>query len=305
MTQVSVIIATYKRPQTLARAIACALAQTVADIEVVVAIETDDTLSLEALVAQTDPRVRYVVNPIRGGPGIARDTAARAACSPWVAFLDDDDEWTPDKLEHQLAIADERTIVTTLSHVITPAGTFLMPGMPYDGTRRVDEWLFDRQSWLRGGDAMLQTSSLMMPRAVFDTLGFGRSRHEEWELVIRATLEHGYRLVTVPIPLVTYYAGFHFSWQASKEWAQSMQGIMSPRALSGFCLNAATQAIKGKGRTRGFMIYLLLAFRLGQPTPKQLFAFWMMWAIPSELRQQLRVAWRRVTMGMKMKTRGQ
>jgi len=60
-----------------------------------------------------------------------------------------------------------------------------------------DEWLFGRRSWFQGGESMLQTSSLMVPRAMFDRLRFGEARHEEWELAIRAVKQLGFPMVTV------------------------------------------------------------------------------------------------------------
>lgn len=288
MPTVSIVIATYKRPEKLLRAIHSALAQTVQDIEILVAMERDDPAAAEVIASLGDPRVRAVVNPVKNGPGPARDTAAAEAASPWIAFLDDDDEWLPHKLERQIAVADDRTIVTSLSRVMSEEGVFIRPGRPYDGTRTVDEWLFDRTSWLRGGDAMLQTSSLMVPAGLMRTLGFGSSRHEEWELIIRATRQHGYRLVTVEEPLVIYYAGGLYPWRPSLEWIESMGDVMSPRAISGFCLNSATQGMVGKERNLAFRTFLRAAFRMGQPTLKQLFAYVVIWGVPHSFRWRLR-----------------
>ena len=133
-----------------------------------------------------------------------------------------------------------------------------------------------------------------MPRALFATGGFGTSRHEEWELVIRATRQRGYRLVCACEVLVIHREGNRHSWQKSLPWVQSMDDVMSKRAISGFCLNSATQGITGPGRNAGFVTYLRAAFRLGRPTAKQLFAFALIWALPHDLRWQIRVAARRL-----------
>lgn len=288
MPRVSVVIATYKRPEQLLRAVRAALAQTIADIEVVVAVEADDPDSIAALATIRDDRVRHIVNAVRNGPGPARDAAAADATAPFIAFLDDDDEWLPEKLERQLALVDDRTIVMTLSQVKTTEGVFVRPGRPYEGDVPVDEWLFDRQTWFRGGDAFLQTSSLMIPRALIATLGFGTARHEEWELVIRAVKQHGYRLATVREPLVIYHAGGLYPWRPSADWAVSMRDVLTPRALSGFSLNTATQGLVGRERNLAFRTHLANAVRLGRPTPKQLFAFAVIWGVPHSLRWRLR-----------------
>ncbi len=288
--RVSTVIATYKRPEALLRAVRSVLAQTVAEIELIIVVECDDSASREALATIADPRVSTVVNPIKAGPGPARDTGAAAATAPYIAFLDDDDEWLPAKLERQLTVADERTIVMTLTHVLTMQGSFVRPGRPYEGDMPIDEWLFDRRSWLRGGDSMLQTSSLLMPRALFATLGFGCVRHEEWELVIRAVKQHGYRLVTLREPLTIYRAGGHYPWRPSLDWVHSVTDLLTPRAAAGFCLQVATQGLVGPERNKAFAALFRAGFALGRPTLKQLFAYVVIWGVPHDLRWRLRAA---------------
>ncbi|MET0240055.1 MAG: glycosyltransferase family 2 protein [Sphingobium sp.] len=289
MPRISVVIATYKRPEKLLRAVRTALAQTVTDLEVIVAVESNDPESVDALKAIADPRVIHVVNPAaKDGPGPARDLGARSATGDYIAFLDDDDEWVPYKLERQLAVAGPDIIVTALSRVVTDEGDFIRPGRPYDGAKPIDEWLFDRHSWLRGGDSMLQTSSLLIPAPLMRTLGFGNARHEEWELVIRAVKQHGYRLVTVHEPLVIYYAGGLYPWRPSLGWVEGMRDVMTPRALAAFCLSNATQGLVGPERNLAFRTFFRTAFRIGKPTAKQLFAFAMIWGVSHSLRWRLR-----------------
>ncbi|UPJ41142.1 glycosyltransferase family 2 protein [Bradyrhizobium sp. 40] len=290
MPHVSVVIATYRRPKLLARALASALRQTMGDLEVVVAIERDDDKSVNVLHDCPDSRVRYVLNPEKRGPGVARDTAIAACEGKWVAFLDDDDEWLDQKLERQVAVASASSdvIVTTLSRVVTPFGSFIRPAIPYAGDKPIDEWLFGRSSWFKSGESMLQTSSLMLPRAIFERLRFGESRHEEWELAIRAIKQHGFRLVTVQEPLVIYYAGGHYPWQRSAEWVEAVGDLLSPRAISGFCLTVATQGVETSDRNRAFLQFLRLAFRHGRPTAKQLFAFTVIWLLRDSLRHRIR-----------------
>ena len=287
--RVSVVIASYRRPDRLLRAIGTVLAQTMPSLEVIVALEHGDDDSVAALSTITDPRVGYLINPVRGGPGPARDAGARASRGAWIAFLDDDDEWLPEKLERQLAVADGQMIVMTLYTVVTPAGTFVRPASPYRGDQPIDEWLFDRQSWLKSGEAMLQTSSMMVPRALFDTLAFGSVRHEEWELAIRAVKQHGYRLVTVHEPLVRYYTGGMYPWHTSVAWVNSIRDLLTPRAFSGFCLTVATQGLSRVERNKAFRTLFRTAWR-GRPTAKQLFAFFFIWTIPDGLREKVRAA---------------
>jgi len=99
---VSVIIPTWNRAATVIPAIESALRQTYAPLEVLVCDDasTDDT---EARVRQMpDPRVRWLPGPRGGRPAIPRNRGIAAARGEWLALLDSDDEWLPDKLEAQL-----------------------------------------------------------------------------------------------------------------------------------------------------------------------------------------------------------
>ena len=83
---------------------------------------TDATASLVARFAERDPRVRLYRKPVQSGASASRNLAIEAAKGRWLAFLDSDDMWLPDKLERQLAFAEKS------------GGAFL-----YGGFRRISE----------------------------------------------------------------------------------------------------------------------------------------------------------------------
>jgi glycosyltransferase involved in cell wall biosynthesis len=249
------------------------------------------------LAAVADARLRVIVRPVNRGPGAARDTGVDAANASWVAFLDDDDEWLPGKLAAQLsAVPDEPAVLMTLSRVISATSEFVRPGQIYDERMPVDEWLFDRRTWTKGGESFLQCSSLMMPRALFSVLRFAEMKqHDDWELVLRAVKQHGYRLITVAEPLVIYHVpevraslSRTHTWRRSIMWALSLRDILTPRAMSGFLLTVAAQIAASFGRREAFGPLLAAARRYGAPTPKQLFAFAYFYASPATVRRKLR-----------------
>ena len=100
--RVSVIIPTKNRPELLKRAIASVLAQTFRDFEAIIVDDGDGSASA---IAESfhDPRTRYVRNEGARGGGAARNRGAREAQGEYLAFLDDDDEWMPQKLAAQLS----------------------------------------------------------------------------------------------------------------------------------------------------------------------------------------------------------
>jgi glycosyltransferase involved in cell wall biosynthesis len=106
---VSVIVPAYNAAATIGIALDTALAQTWPDVEVIVVDDgsTDETTSVVAERAARDDRIRLLRRP-NGGVSAARNTALAAAVGAWIAPLDADDVWRPDKIERQVALA-ERT----------------------------------------------------------------------------------------------------------------------------------------------------------------------------------------------------
>ena len=101
---VSVVIPAYNAAQTLAETLESALAQTYRAIEVLVIDDgsTDETAAIVERYAAQDGRVRLLRNAENAGVSCARNRGVRAAVYPWIAFLDSDDRWRPEKLERQL-----------------------------------------------------------------------------------------------------------------------------------------------------------------------------------------------------------
>ncbi|MGH2727704.1 MAG: glycosyltransferase family 2 protein, partial [Actinomycetota bacterium] len=91
---VSVIVTTYERQAMLGEAIASVLAQTIQDFEIVVV----DDASPTPATAPADPRIRVVRRETNGGEPAARNSGLDAARGRYVAFLDDDDRYVPERL---------------------------------------------------------------------------------------------------------------------------------------------------------------------------------------------------------------
>lgn len=104
--RVSVVVPTRNRLSFLPRAVASVLGQTFGDLELIVVDDasTEDTAGFVEGLA--DERVRLVRRAARGGVAAARNDGIAAARAPYVAFLDDDDVWLPQKLERQLPLLD-------------------------------------------------------------------------------------------------------------------------------------------------------------------------------------------------------
>jgi hypothetical protein len=106
--RVSVVIATYDRPQVLTQCLRAVQCQTVSDWEVLVIGDCCKPSTKEAIEALGDPRIHYANLPARcGEQSIPNSVGLALARAPIVAFLNHDDYWLPDHLEIGLSRLDE------------------------------------------------------------------------------------------------------------------------------------------------------------------------------------------------------
>ena len=121
--RVSIVIAVYNGAPTIERALASVFAQTYTDYEVIVVNDgsTDDTA---AVLARFGDKIRLITQSNRG-LSAARNAGVRASTGEYVAFLDDDDEWMPEKLAHCVPVLDadrDCALVYTLALKVDPQG---------------------------------------------------------------------------------------------------------------------------------------------------------------------------------------
>ncbi|MDB5756705.1 MAG: hypothetical protein JWR56_3133 [Massilia sp.] len=99
---VSVVIPSYNRGYCIGACIESVLAQTLGDFEIIVVDDASGDDTRERVGAIGDPRIAYLALASNQGGAVARNTGIRRARGEFVAFLDSDDRWLPDKLERQI-----------------------------------------------------------------------------------------------------------------------------------------------------------------------------------------------------------
>jgi glycosyltransferase involved in cell wall biosynthesis len=104
--RVSVVIPTYERAGKVPKTIDSALAQTFTDLEVIVVDDGSSDGTGEMLAARYGERIRYVAQRNQGA-SVARNRGIEEARGEWIAFLDSDDVWEPEKLERQFAALEQ------------------------------------------------------------------------------------------------------------------------------------------------------------------------------------------------------
>ena len=286
---VSVIIPTLHRPTLLMRALASVFRQTWRELEVVVVVDGPDPDTIAVLQTIDDPRLRVIVNARSLTAAGARNAGMDHATGEWIAFLDDDDEWLPEKLTKQLAYAADRgaALISCLSRVVTSTESFVRPQVIYDNREPIDEYLFDRRSPF-AGRGFIQTSSYLLPRTLCQGLRFRTDTpHDDWDFLLRLSKQNGARVETAPEILVNLYVedarpslSKSGTWLASLEWADRIRPLLTPRAYSGFCLGVVAPRAAKEHSPGAAALLLYRAFRHGSPRLWRVAAFLGLWLTP-------------------------
>ncbi|GGL19348.1 glycosyltransferase family 2 protein [Mangrovihabitans endophyticus] len=298
--EVSVVIPTRFRPELVTRAVRGVLAQTVTDLEVIVVIDGPAEDTHAALKLIDDKRLRIVGLPERGGAPNARNLGAQAARAPWVAFLDDDDEWLPAKLEVQLRLAGECAaplpVVATRLINRTPRADSVMPRRLPEPGEPLSEYLTLRRG-LFYGDGFIQTSTIMAPARLMSEVPFtvGLRRQQELDWTLRAVRHPGVELRYASEPLVVWHQDENRErislanpWEQQLEWLRDSRELFTPRAYAAFTMSVLSSMAAPTRSREVFRELLAEARGHGRPGPLDYVTFLQIWALPPNLRHTLR-----------------
>lgn len=186
---VSVIMPTYNRLRHLRATVASVLAQTFGRWELIVADDGSDEETLAFLKSLSEhPRVRLLQLPHSGNPVMPRNAGMRAARGEYIAFLDSDDVWLPQKLALQVESLERhrsRGWGHTAFTLIDDAGTVLC-GDRARTWSAAEGWVLDR---LVKMETVIAVSSTIFRRSLIErTGGFdaGVPVCEDYDLWLRA-----------------------------------------------------------------------------------------------------------------------
>jgi glycosyltransferase involved in cell wall biosynthesis len=201
---VSVILATYRRPLLLGRAISSVVAQTFPDWELIVIDDEPGVVTAEIVSGFADPRIRLISHEVNLGLSAARNSGISAARSQLIGFLDDDDEYLPDKLRRQVhAFAsgpDDLGVVSCFEEVVREGAATVVRGIELSGSVH--------HEILR--DDLIRMQPLVVRRECFDRVGLFDTRlrtHDDFDMTLR--LARAFTFVTVREPLVRIHADTH------------------------------------------------------------------------------------------------
>lgn len=205
--RISVVMPAYNAQATIAEAIDSVLAQDLADLELIVVDDgaTDATADIVAGYTARDPRVR-LVRQANAGVSAARNRAIAEARGTYIAFLDADDAWAPDKLSRQVALLDARPEVGfcyTAQTIVDGAGRTISTYAVKPDYRGRCLPALARSNGIGLSTVMVRTELLR------ETGGFDESLDlcEDWELWIRLAERAELDYVDAPLTRYRFHAG--------------------------------------------------------------------------------------------------
>jgi succinoglycan biosynthesis protein ExoO len=209
----SVVVAAYNAQDTIERALRSALDQTrpVAEVIVVDDVSTDQTRTVVRSMAASDLRIILIESPANQGPSGARNLGLRAAKGDWIAVLDADDAWRPDRVQVIIdAISRFEVDVVTDNQLLYDAGAGEVTRIgfpPARGTRWIRPIDVFEQDVQLGSEYSFGILKPVMRRTFLEShdLSYDASiRYGEDLLFLAEMLMSGARALLIPEPLYIY-----------------------------------------------------------------------------------------------------
>lgn len=298
---ISVVIPTRNRPNLVIRAIRSVLTQTCKAIEVIVVIDGPNEETWQVLRKIDDSRVRVLTLPENLGIGGARNAGAKEARSHWVAYLDDDDEWFPQKLEIQLQTAQQShhpyPIISCRLITRSESGDLIWPRRYPRPNEPLSEYLFC-QSNIFGGEGIIIPSTILTMKGLLQKVPFkrGLKTHDDWDWLLRASTTEGVSVefVSCPEPLVIWNMEKNRprisntkDWRYSLSWVRANRHLFTRRAYVSFIMTQVSLIAAPLRDWKAFWLLIREAYRNGKPSMIDLLAHLIIWIVPLKVRRQM------------------
>lgn len=151
---VSIITPTYNCGKFIGETIESVRAQNYTRWEMIIVDDCSTDNTEEVVASYHDDRIVYIRNDVNSGAAVSRNRALRMARGRWMAFLDSDDLWMPEKLERQIKFMEENgysfssTKRTSCEEDGTPTGIYI------SGPRKVTKFKMHNYCWIGAATVM-------------------------------------------------------------------------------------------------------------------------------------------------------
>lgn len=197
--KVSVIIPTYNRAYLIDKAINSVLSQTYRDYEIIIVDDGSTDNTREVVKGFVDSRINYIFHANNLGVSAARNTGIKASRGEYIALLDSDDEWLPEKLEKQVVIlkneSPEVGVVCSWQFNINENGEYIGSSyLPKKGGNIYENLLYTDP---------ISVPTLLIRKECFEKVGLFDdllNGQEDWDMWIR--ISKYFKFVLIKIPLV-------------------------------------------------------------------------------------------------------
>jgi glycosyltransferase involved in cell wall biosynthesis len=184
----TVVIPLFNRRELVRRAVDSVLSQTRRDFEVVVVDDGSTDGGGETVRTNCNARVRVIVQG-NGGDCSARNRGIREAHGEWIAFLDSDDEWSPEFLERTLGFVEQHPAVAAVfTNILNFREGKPWLRVPFNAPRVLEDYF--KFALKNGGRGITASSSLVSRRAIMEAGGFppGIHRSGDFDAWLRLAL---------------------------------------------------------------------------------------------------------------------
>lgn len=196
---VSVIMPAYNAEKYIRQAIDSVRVQTYSDWELVIVDDksSDHTISIVKEYCREDPRIKLLCNSQNQGVSHTRKKGVEAAAGEWIAFLDSDDAWQPEKLEKQIALQKQNN-----AKLIFTGSAFMdSEGKPLEWVLHVPEKIQYRQLLKQN---LISNSSVLIEKKAYEECAvLADDMHEDFACWLRF-LRKGNIAYGVDEPLLLY-----------------------------------------------------------------------------------------------------
>jgi len=245
--KISVIIPTYKRPfDMLLRAIESVINQTYSNIELIIVDDSPASYKNREYIKSkieslTDNRIRYIAHEYNQGACEARNTGIRNAKGKYIAFLDDDDEWLPQKLEKQYEKIRSGNfgLVYCFSYTIKHNMNGQYKKKYSRKNIAISGWVYDD---LILNNFIGSTSFVLVSKEALNKCGYFDTRMksaQDCELWLR--ISRKYQVDVVEEPLVNYH--IHKGERISTNLDNKIQGLEMLNDINMFYLSSNPKAL--------------------------------------------------------------